>query len=134
MSKQHTNLWKTEYTRDFDYDNVDPETLKEWETELRRKDQRDMRKYLKQKFPDATLEEKKALRIWVRSGHSLFENGWYVVTDFGGPMDFISAMRFLEEEYQKYLKDPEEYQGHLDEWSDNVNSPSSSSSADDLPF
>lgn len=69
MSKQHTNLWKTEYTRDFDYDNVDPETLKEWETELRRKDQRDMRKYLKQKFPDATLEEKKALRIWVRSGH-----------------------------------------------------------------
>ena len=133
MSKQHTSPWETEYTEDFDYDNVDPETLKDWEAELRRKDQRDMRKYLKQQFPDATPEEKKALRSWVRSGHSPFENGWYVVTDSGGPMDFISAIRFLEEEYQEYLKNPEGYRGHPDEQPENVNPPSGSS-ADDLPF
>ena len=132
MSKQHTNPRETEYN-DFDFENVDPETLKEWETEFRRKDQRDMRKYLKQQFPDATPEEKNALRSWVRSGHSPFENGWYVVTDSGGPMDFISAMRFLEEEYKEYLKDPEGYRGHPDEQPENLNSPSGSS-GDDLPF
>ena len=53
MSKQHTNPRETE-CNDFDFENVDPETLKEWETEFRRKDQRDMRKYLKQQFPDAS--------------------------------------------------------------------------------
>ena len=132
MSKQHTNPWETEY-KDFNYDNVDPETLKEWEAEFRRKDQCDMQKYLKQQFPDATPEEKKALRRWVRSGRSPFENGWYVVTESGGPMDFISAMRFLEEEYQEYLKDPEGYRGYTDEQPENVNPPSGAS-ADDLPF
>ena len=58
MSKQ-TNPWETEYN-DFDYNNVDPETLKEWEEEFRRENLRDMRSYLK-RFPDATPEEKKAL-------------------------------------------------------------------------
>ena len=133
MSKQHTNPRETEYN-DFDFENVDPETLKEWETEFRRKDQRDMRKYLKQQFPDATPEEKKALRHWVRCGHSPFENGWYVVTDSGGPMDFISAMRFLEEEYQEYLKDPESYRGHPDEPTIQSDSSPGSDGNDDLPF
>ena len=134
MSEQQLmSPWETKYTEDFDYDNVDPETLKEWKAELHRQDQRDMRKYLKQQFPDATPEEKKALRSWVRSGHSPFENGWYVATESGGPMDFISAMRFLEEEYQEFLKDPEGYRGHPDEQPENVNPPSGAS-ADDLPF
>lgn len=114
MSKQQlTSPWETEYN-DFDYDSVDPETLKEWEAEFRRKNQRDMRRYLKQ-FPDVTPDEKKALRSWVRSGHSPYENGWYIATDAGGPMDFINASRFLEDEYQEYLKDPEGYRGHPDE-------------------
>ena len=131
--KQLMSLWETEFTEDFDYNNVDPETLKEWETELRRQDQRDMRKYLKQQFPDATPEEKNALRSWVRSGHSPYENGWYVATDSGGPMDFINALRFLEDEYQEYLKDPEGYRGHPDEpVSDRI--PSKGSDGEDLPF
>ena len=29
-------------------------------------------------------------------------------------MDFINARRFLEEEYQEYLKDPEAYRGFPD--------------------
>jgi hypothetical protein len=114
MSKQQlTSPWETEYNN-FDYDNVDSETLKEWEAEFRRKNQRDMQRYLKQ-FPDVTPDEKMALRSWVRSGHSPYENGWYIATDSGGPMDFINASRFLEDEYQEYLKDPEGYRGHPDE-------------------
>ena len=114
MSKQQiTSPWETEYTSSFDYDTVDPETLKEWEAEIRQKNWRDMRDYLKQ-FPDATPEEKKALRSWVRSGHSPYENGDYIATESGGPMDFINALRFLEDVYQEYLKDPEGYEGRLD--------------------
>jgi len=55
--QQLTSPWETEYN-DFDYDHVDPETLKEWEAEFRRKNWSDMRSYLKQ-FPDATPEEKR---------------------------------------------------------------------------
>ena len=135
MSKQRLmSPWETEYTEDFDYDNVDSETLKEWKAELHRQDQRDMRKYLKQQFPDATPEEKEALRNWVKHGHSPFENGWYVATESGAPMDFISAMRFLEEEYQEYLKDPEGYRGHPDEPPYNTDYVPASSSSDELPF
>ena len=111
MSSQHTvSPWECEV---IDYENVSPETVKEWEKEIRRKNQRDMRSYLK-RFPEATPEEKEALRNWVRAGNSPYENDSYVATESGGPMDFISARRFLEDEYQEYLKDPEGYRGHPD--------------------
>ena len=111
MSQQYlSSPWEVEV---IDYENVSPETVKEWEKEIRRKNQRDMRSYLK-RFPDATPDEKAALRNWVRAGNSPYENDSYVVTESGGPMDFISAQRFLEEEYQEYLKDPESYWGHPD--------------------
>ena len=45
-----------------DYENPNPETLKEWEKEYRNKCRREMRQYLKD-FPDATLEEKRDLSI-----------------------------------------------------------------------
>lgn len=93
-----------------DYENVSPEILKEWEKEYRNKYRREMTQYLKG-FPDVTPEEKRALSSWVRSGHSPYENGDYIATDSGGPMDFINAQRFLEGEYQEYLKDPETYHG-----------------------
>ena len=109
MSKQRFAIpWEVEVV---DYENVSPETVKEWEKEIRRKNQRDMQNYLK-RFPDATSNEKAALRSWVRAGNSPYENDSYVVTESGGPMDFISAQRFLEEEYQVYLKDPEGFLGH----------------------
>ena len=69
-----------------------------------------MRQYLKD-FPDATPEEKRDLSSWVRSGHSPYENGDYIATESGGPMDFIHARRFLEDEYREYLKNPEAYHG-----------------------
>ena len=111
MSSQHTvSPWECEV---IDYENVSPATVKEWEKEIRRKNQRDMRNYLK-RFPDATPEEKEALHNWVRAGNSPYENDAYVATESGGPMDFISARRFLEDEYQEYLKDPEGYRGQPD--------------------
>ena len=114
MSKQQlTSPWETDHN-DFDCKNIDPETLKKWKTESRRKNLRDMRSYLKQ-FPDATPEEKEALRSWVRCGHSPYENGDYIANDSGELMDFINALRFMEDEYQEYLKDPEGYRGCPDE-------------------
>ena len=134
MSKQQLlSPWETEYTKDFDYDNVDPETLKEWKAEFHRENQRDMRKYLKQ-FSNVTPEEKKALRSWVRNGHSPYENGWYIATESGWPMDFINASRFLDDEYQEYLKDPEGFLGHLDRPPDNTDYDPASSGSDELPF
>ena len=116
-----------------DYDNVSPETMKEWEKEIRRKNQRDMRSYLK-RFPDATPDEKAALRSWVQAGNSPYENDAYVVTESCAPMDFISAQRFLEEEYQEYLKDPEGYRDHPDEPAIYADSSPGSDGNEDLPF
>lgn len=100
-------------TDDFDFENVDPETRREWKAELLREFKRKMRPYLKQ-FPDATPEEKWDLRRWVNFGHSPYENGDYIVNDDGRPMAFISAQRFLEAECQEYLKDPDAYKGTQD--------------------
>ena len=115
---------------EFDYENVDPETLKKWEREYRNECRREMTQYVKD-FPDATPEEKRALSSWVRSGHSPYENGWYIANDSGGPMDFINALRFLEDEYQEYLKDPEGYRGKPD---DDVHILSNTEPDGDLPF
>lgn len=119
-------------TDDFDYENVDPETLRERKAELLREFKREMLSYLK-RFPDATPEEKRDLRRWVNSGRSPYENGDYIVNDDGGPMDFISAQRFLEAELREYLNDPDTYRGtqcseeHAPQKDD-------SETGDDLPF
>ena len=113
-----------------DYENPNPETLKEWEKEFQNKFRREMRQYLK-RFPDATPEEKRDLSSWVRSGHSPYENGDYISTESGGPMDFINARRFLEDEYQNYLKNPEAYR-KPPEITESVSDDADTSS--DLPF
>ena len=113
-----------------DYENVSPETLKEWNREYRNKCRREMTQYLKD-FPDATPEEKRALSSWVRSGHSPYVNGDNIVNDYGGPMDFINARRFLEDLYQEFLKNPEAFRDVPD---DAVHTPSSTDPNSDLPF
>ena len=117
-----------------DYENVSPETLKEWEREYRNKCRREMTRYLKD-FPDATPGEIRDLRRWVRSGHSPYENGDFISTESGGPMDFISAMRFLEEEYLEYLKDPESIRGRPDPDVATISGPSyDPDTGEELPF
>ena len=115
---------------EFDYDNVDPETVKEWKKQYRKKCWLEMRAYLKD-FSDATPEERVDLREWVKSGHSPYDNGDYVATESGGPMDFIRAQRFLEDEYREYLRDPEGYRGSPDT---GKQVPDSQESNNDLPF
>lgn len=102
-----------------DYENIRQETLKAWEKEHRMNCRAEMRQYLMH-FPDATQEEIRELREWIKSGHSPYENGDYIATETGRPMDFINARRF-QEEYLEYLID-----------SNGI--PGNSGSNDDLPF
>ena len=114
MSKQQlSGLRETEYN-DFDYNHADPETMKEWEAEFRRQNWRDMHSYLK-RFPYVTPEEKKALRSWVRSGHSPYENGDFIATESGGPMDFINALRFWEDVCHEYSGEENDCRKQSDE-------------------
>lgn len=45
-----------------------------------------------------TAEERNELKKWVQSGNSPYDNGWYIATEAGGPMDFVNALRFFETE------------------------------------
>lgn len=119
-------------TDDFDYENVDPETLRAWKAELLREFKWEMRSYLKQ-FPDATPEEKRDLRRWVNSGHSPYENGDFIVNDDGGLMDFISTQRFWEVEYKEYLRDPVAYRETPD-GKESVSPMIDPEMGDELPF
>lgn len=47
-----------------------------------------------------TSEERKELHKWVAKGRSPYDNGDYVCGENGWPMDFVSAMRFMEEEME----------------------------------
>lgn len=40
--------------------------------------------------------EYKELCQWVQAGHSPYDNGWAMATDWGTPMDYISAKRIVE--------------------------------------
>ena len=41
---------------------------------------------------------------WVQSGHSPYDNGWGIATDAGTPMDYISAKRIVECEYDSRME------------------------------
>ena len=43
-----------------------------------------------------TPAERKELQAWGRSGHSPHDNGWYIATEVGVPMDFVNALRLSE--------------------------------------
>lgn len=45
-----------------------------------------------------TDTEYRELCEWVQAGNSPYDNGWYMATDAGTPMDYISAKRFVESE------------------------------------
>ena len=44
-----------------------------------------------------TPAERKELQAWVHSGHSPYDNGWYISTEAGVPMDFVNALRMSED-------------------------------------
>ena len=56
----------------------------------------DLRRYVKEiQMTDLEYQE---LCEWVQAGNSPYDNGWYIATDAGTPMDYISAKRCLESE------------------------------------
>lgn len=58
---------------------------------------------LKKQFDDykkevsMSREELRELTKWVLGGNSPYDNGDYIYTEYGVPMDFISALRFQKE-------------------------------------
>lgn len=61
-----------------------------------------LREQLKQykKEISMTKEELQELEEWVASGRSPYDNGNYIYNNYGYPMDFVSALRFLNEEQE----------------------------------
>lgn len=45
-----------------------------------------------------TSEERRELHKWVASGRSPYDNGDYICSENGCPMDFVSALRFVDEQ------------------------------------
>lgn len=55
-----------------------------------------------------TSLERKELHKWVASGRSPYDNGDYIYSENGWPMDFINAMRFVEEQIEWFQNLSEE--------------------------
>ena len=57
-----------------------------------------LRKY--EKEMEMTPNERRALHKWVAAGNSPYDNGDYIYGENGWPMDFVSALRFEEEQLE----------------------------------
>ena len=55
-----------------------------------------------------TSLERKELHKWVASGRSPYDNGDYIYSENGWPMDFVNAMRFVEEQIEWFQNLSEE--------------------------
>lgn len=60
-----------------------------------------------------TSEERKELHKWVASGRSPYDNGDYICSDGGYPLDFVSALRFEAEQMEWYQSLSEEEKEEL---------------------
>ena len=49
-----------------------------------------------------TEEERKSLHAWVAEGKSPYDNGDYIYREDGSLMDFISAIRFTDEQIRHF--------------------------------
>lgn len=55
-----------------------------------------------------TSEERRELHKWVARGRSPYENGDYVCRENGCPKDFVSALRFMDEQMEWFASLSEE--------------------------
>ena len=46
---------------------------------------------------DLTDEERRSLYEWVSEGNAVCDNPWYMASENGAPMDFVTAMRTVSE-------------------------------------
>ena len=96
-----------------------------------------LQEQLKQYKKEITMskDELRELEKWVASGRSPYDNGDYIYSENGCPMDFVSAMRFQDEMYEWWMSLRGDYDTVSDsiiintEWSDPVMDPDA-----ELPF
>ena len=75
-----------------------------------------MRKELKeyeQSISDLTDKEREGLHDWVSAGNSVYENPYYVATEGGYPVDYIEALRTMEEEWESHRKSMQDTVGEI---------------------
>ena len=60
-----------------------------------------------------TSLERKELHKWVASGRSPYDNGDYIYSENGWPMDFVNAMRFVDDQIQWFQNLSEEEREEL---------------------
>lgn len=105
----------------------------------------ELKKYKKEMT--LTEEELRELEQWVSLGNSPYDNGDYIYTDQGYPMDFVNAMRFQKEQYEWLMslsdeereKELQNIRGEYDSVEDTVVSIATEFNSDtdpeeDLPF
>ena len=81
-----------------------PQENREFLTEQLKKYEKEMK---------MTSEERKELHKWVARGRSPYDNGDYICGENGCPMDFVSALRFMDEQMEWYENLPEEEKNAL---------------------
>jgi hypothetical protein len=59
---------------------------------------KELKKYM-ETVKDLTADEKKKLRKWVSSGHSVYDNPYDMCDERGEAMDYIKAIRLCEEDF-----------------------------------
>lgn len=60
-----------------------------------------------------TSEERRELHKWVAKGHSPYDNGDFIYGENGWPMDFVSALRFVDDQLEWFESLSEEEQEAL---------------------
>ena len=77
-----------------------------------------------------TSEGRQEVYKWVASGRSPYDNGDYIYADNGCPLDFVSAMRFEEEQIEWFQNLSEEEKNALS----SQNTPQYDTLQDDIVF
>ena len=75
-----------------DYISAYRQCIKEYKINLRR----ELKEY-EQTFTDLTDEERNELHEWVTDGNSVYDNPYLIVYDGGRPVDYIEAIRTIED-------------------------------------
>ena len=70
-----------------------------------------LRKYEKEMA--MTSDERRELHKWVARGCSPYDNGDFIYRENGWPMDFVSALRFVDEQLEWFASLSEEEQEAL---------------------
>lgn len=60
-----------------------------------------------------TSEERRELHKWVAKGRSPYDNGDFIYGENGWPMDFVSALRFVDDQLEWFASLSEEEQEAL---------------------